>query len=266
MDVKFQEYVRGVSVKLSVQDAPMTALRALVDAFVTACSEVEAKAEAAVSWVPIAAAIDEKAVEDAHNLTTRILSDFDAAMSGGYQVIGKTIMPGEPGYEEVAAMQEAEAPKKRGRPRKVAEAAESAGIVKIDPAEYESGLYRTPDGVVIRVGPEATEDSETGNTDTTSKDTPSAGPAEAPQSEPTNSDDSVASISTSDEDPVTDTELQRFSARIAQHYGNPQKVFDLAGKFVPDGAVPRPTNIRDTAARWAFIRAAETESGLKFHG
>lgn len=233
MDVKFQEYVRGVKVKLSVEDAPMTALRALVDAFVTACSEVEAKQPQG------AIGIGAKHFRDGYTEGTTYVSSPETSDEVDLEA-------------EIQAAEEtstAEAPKKRGRPRKVAEAAEPV---------------------------EATEDKETGNaTETLTVDasevTSDAGEkSEDSTSGPATTGTIISTVTTdaspSDEEPVTDTELQRFSARIAQHFGNPQKVFDLAGQFVPEGAVPRPTNIRDAAARWAFIRAAEAASGLKYHG
>lgn len=68
------------------------------------------------------------------------------------------------------------------------------------------------------------------------------------------------------ESTVTDTELQRFCARLAQHYGGPQKIFEMAGAFLPEGTLARPTNIMGNDKRWEFIRAAEADSGLTYHG
>ncbi len=43
MKIRLEEYCRGARVRLSVDDAPMTALHALVNHFVMACTDVEEK-------------------------------------------------------------------------------------------------------------------------------------------------------------------------------------------------------------------------------
>ncbi len=77
-----------------------------------------------------------------------------------------------------------------------------------------------------------------------------------------------ASASSSDGEPapVSDADLQRFCARLAQHYGSSAKVFELAAPFVPEGQPNRPSAIIGDEKRWAFIRAAEADSKLKYHG
>ena len=75
-----------------------------------------------------------------------------------------------------------------------------------------------------------------------------------------------ASGANSELPPVTDTELQRFCARLAQHYGSPQKVFDLCKPFLDEGEFARPTNIKGDAKRWDFIRLAEMDAGVTYHG
>jgi hypothetical protein len=65
---------------------------------------------------------------------------------------------------------------------------------------------------------------------------------------------------------ITDAELQRYCGRLAAHFGGSEKVFALAGKHVPEGEMPRPTNIKDQAARHAFVKQAEAETGVKYYG
>jgi hypothetical protein len=60
--------------------------------------------------------------------------------------------------------------------------------------------------------------------------------------------------------------LQRFCAKVAHNFGDAHKVLAMSKPFVPEGEVPRPTNIRDNGLRWAFIRELESASGLKYHG
>jgi hypothetical protein len=71
---------------------------------------------------------------------------------------------------------------------------------------------------------------------------------------------------TAEQPAVTDADLQRFCAKLAEKFGGPQKVFDACKPFLAEGDVARPTNIRRTEDRWAFIRGMEIESGLTFHG
>lgn len=66
--------------------------------------------------------------------------------------------------------------------------------------------------------------------------------------------------------PVSDSDLQKYCVKLAQHYGGPQKVFDFAKQFVEEGAVARPSNIKGDDKRWAFIKAVEADSGHKYHG
>jgi hypothetical protein len=65
---------------------------------------------------------------------------------------------------------------------------------------------------------------------------------------------------------ISDTELQRYCGRLAQHFGGSEGVFALAAKHVPDGEMPRPTAIKDQAARQAFIKEAQEQTGVRFHG
>ena len=65
---------------------------------------------------------------------------------------------------------------------------------------------------------------------------------------------------------VSDVDLQRFCAKLAEKFGGPQKVFDACKPYLAKGDVPRPTNIKRNEDRWAFIRQMEAESGFVFHG
>jgi hypothetical protein len=66
--------------------------------------------------------------------------------------------------------------------------------------------------------------------------------------------------------PVNDADLQKYCASLAKHFGDSQKVFDMAKPFLPEGTVARPSNIRDNAQRWAFIEKAQAETGVMYHG
>ena len=65
---------------------------------------------------------------------------------------------------------------------------------------------------------------------------------------------------------VTDADLQRFCAKVAEKFGGPTKLFDACKPLLAEGDVPRPTNIKDNGDRWLFIRQMEAESGVTFHG
>ena len=124
---------------------------------------------------------------------------------------------------------------------------------------------------------ETVEDKEPAGEPTTTPDAFSApvntaevSPNGLTSAEPTGEPESVltpASPEPTTELPdITDSELQKYCAKLAAHFGDPKKVFDLAQPFVPEGAVARPTNIKDNAQRHAFIQAAEAASGVKYHG
>lgn len=229
MDIILKDYSRGACIKLVAKDVPMSALKGLSDQFIASVTFVAEKqdAEPRLEW----------------------------------SCLGPI----------------------------------SGGIVKIDPKEYESGLYTTPAGSVIRVEPEQPADAEPPKkrgrpkkvetveppvevegasdepglpleTATPEQDTPAPTEVVGASEGPTAIANPVETAATDEQPEITDSELQRYSAKLAQHFGASQKVFDIAAKFVPEGAVPRPTNIRDNGQRWAFVKAAETESGVKYHG
>lgn len=238
MDLKITEYVRGASISLEIDNAPMVSLKALVASFITAVIVVgeQQKAEAE----------PERGCGHQHipNAAT------EAAMQEVRAMRGPTV-PGHPDYRETVEQQPeaADAPKRRGRPRKV------AGET-----------------------PAVAEDKETGNADTTpdassvASSTEEASPISPTSAETTGEPESGSTPRstepTTDEElpEVTDTELQRFCKRVAEKFGDAQKVFALTANFVPEGAVPRPTNIRDNVQRWAFIKAGEAASGVMYHG
>jgi hypothetical protein len=67
---------------------------------------------------------------------------------------------------------------------------------------------------------------------------------------------------------VTDSELSRFAAQVAQNLGGPDKVYELAKLYVPEGSQPKPSFIQDNAKRWEFIHAAQEATGgkVRYHG
>jgi len=121
--------------------------------------------------------------------------------------------------------------------------------------------------------PPTTEDAATQSDEgNESTGEPSAPEAEQPLEDASSTSSETATVSSEPEAeaaglaPVTDTELQRFCARLAQHYGSPQKVFDLCKPFLEEGEFARPTNIKGDAKRWDFIRLAEMDAGVTYHG
>lgn len=154
----------------------------------------------------------------------------------------------EPQSNESATATSSEPKRGRGRPRKTDTAATDTPP-QTDVADTASeGNESTGEPSA----PEAEQPSE--DASSTSSETATVSPEPEPEAETTG----LA--------PVTDTELQRFCARLAQHYGSPQKVFDLCKPFLDEGEFARPTNIKGDAKRWDFIRLAEMDAGVTYHG
>ena len=179
--------------------------------------------------------------------------DMEQALDGYYVLDqgGSVIATGEVDLEaeiDAAEQQTAEQPQKRKRRTKAEMLAAREATQEPARVEDEPDL---PLGDKEPAGESSAPimAAENGTTSTLSSASNAAAPS-GPQDEPQ----------------VTDTELQRFCGRLAQHFGGAQKVFDLSAGFVPEGAVARPTNIKDNSQRWAFIRHAEAESGVKYHG
>lgn len=137
---------------------------------------------------------------------------------------------------ERAPLAEYETPKRRGRPKKNQDV---AGAIEED---------KEPSG------------EQTATTDTLVSDTLDAW-GTTPSPEPATDADTPSS-----KPPVNDTDLQKYCAALAKHFGDSQKVFDMAKAFLPEGTVARPSNIRDNAQRWAFIEKAQAETGVMYHG
>ena len=159
----------------------------------------------------------------------------------------------------------AEQPKRgRGRPRKDALAAPAAGSSSTSPdapqaatpaADAGNEPSGEPSAPRVHLASGATETAEPASDAVSSTSSESAPQVLAIEQAPAPA-----------ESTVTDTELQRFCARLAQHYGGPQKIFEMAEAFLPEGTLARPTNIMGNDKRWEFIRAAEADSGLTYHG
>lgn len=114
---------------------------------------------------------------------------------------------------------------------------------------------------------QATAPADVGNAPASAATGPSSAPANlAADSSTAGGGQNATTGASPSESTVTDTELQRFCARLAQYYGGPQKIFEMAGAFLPEGTLARPTNIMGNDKRWEFIRAAEADSGLTYHG
>lgn len=184
---------------------------------------------------------------------------------------GSTEFPKEPSSESP------EQPKRgRGRPRKSESTA--AGSV-IGPSTSETAADTADAGNVSTPEPGATAPAEPTSdaaSSTSSETAPqvlaaeqATAPAEVgnvPAAPVAEASGSAAEASPSAIQSVSDVDLQKFSAKVAEKFGGPQKIFDACKPFLPEGAVARPTNIMRNEDRWAFIRQMEIESGMTFHG
>ena len=239
MKIRLEEYSRGARVRLMVDDAPMSAVSRLVEAFVTALDEVAEKQDAGSARVWVGVDLGQPGGDKTATVTVQDgrvidIETVEADRACGHQHI--------PNAETEAAMAEVRA--KRKRRTKAEMQADAAQKPSADPEQASDDEPGLPLGEQDTPAPTEVVGASETSTDT-------APPVEA--------------APTTDAE-ITDSELQRYCAKLAQHFGTPQTVFDLAGKFVPDGAVARPTNIRDNSQRWAFVRAAQEASGLAYHG
>jgi hypothetical protein len=129
----------------------------------------------------------------------------------------------------------------------------------------KDGTWRLKKGAAAKID-EASDDDDD-EEDAGNEPAPTAAEPEAPIAAT-----ETTSTTTSDQAPpsdlpvITDAELQRYCGRLAAHFGGSDGVFALAGQFVPEGEMPRPTNIKDQAQRHAFIKQAEAETGVIYHG
>jgi hypothetical protein len=258
MDIKLKDYRRGAEIKLTLKDVPATMMPRAIDLFAMLLDEATEKQNAEPTALPDLRWSGSVALNPlVENVTQAYVFQTGEP---------ETNIPHADGSREC---QPVEQPKRRGRPRK-ADAPSTAEVelaaeVQENIEAMAEQMHGAPASEVPLESPTPTATTAPTTQDTTSQ----TGPTSA---EPTGEPESVSTpvsepTDTADEQPeITDSELQRYSAKLAQHFGAPQRVFDLAAKFVPEGAVPRPTNIRDNSQRWAFIKAAETESGVKYHG
>ena len=255
MKIRLEEYCRGARVRLSVDDAPMTVLHALVNHFVMACTDVEEKQEAEpVDYGAAQRAYNAYASKLTDSLTGSLISgdQYDVRVGDKTmqniiadktrQAIAEAMAGNLPGDDTIDCTQTEQAPKKRGRPKKVETAPEPVATEAQEEPHlpFESATDSLLKGV-----------AESQNTELTPLLVTEHPPAETP-SEPLPE--------------VTDSEMNRYCGKLAQHWGGAEKVYALAQKFVSEGELPRPTRIAGTEARWAFIREAEAATGVKYHG
>lgn len=263
MNIKLEEYVRGSRIRLSVDDAPMTALRSLVSAFVTARDTVEEHYE------PVE--YDMSRTEKQREIN-RQRSAFVEEMVKANRVNAEENEEAErgcghdhtPNAETIAAMEEVTQKRKRRTKAEMLAAAQQ----EAPPLESQttSGDTPAPETAVT----ESLAETETATSAEAANTEEPTFPFDAASAEAESTETASPALSDAsslvDTAEVTDTELQRFCGRLAQHFGGAQKVFDLSKDFVPADAVARPTNIKDNAQRWAFIRHAEEASEVKYHG
>jgi hypothetical protein len=133
------------------------------------------------------------------------------------------------------------------------------GTVKKD------GTWRLKKGAAAKVEDEG--EPEGNGPAPSAEPTTEAMPAEPAEATTAGTETLTAPAAADEELPeITDTELQRYCGRLTQHFGSAEPVFALAAKHVPDGDMPRPTAIKDQAARRAFIEEAQEQTGVVYHG
>lgn len=234
MNIKITEYVGASTIALNIKNVPMTALPGIKEAFVQLCTTVDMQQEP----------------RDTSGFTTLEEAIADGVFDSQVVVCDKETQEAAREFLDAIDAVAVKPAVKRGRPRKI-EAVEDKEPVG-ETAESESldtptSPEPTPSEIVNSASAASTN-SLSENTASTDASSMSETPASAKLSD------------------ITDSELQKYCAKLAAHFGDPKKVFDLAQPFVPEGAVARPTNIKDNARRHAFIQAAEAASGVRYHG
>lgn len=244
----------------------MTALRSLVAAFVTACDTVEEHTPKAQAWTTeyVAAVVGENTVQ----VGARFYPE-------GEQMLEPAEETPEPLGDTTQMAEEPTKRKRRTKAEMLAALQQEASPAADAAKEAEPVSTEAEPALPFGAGSAAPEQPETAGalSDASTQDESGSVPLEPLTSlsatvSYTGGEKEASSTITNaaSDEPVTDTELQRFCGRLAQHFGGAQKVFDLSAAFVPEGAVARPTNIKDNSQRWAFIRHAEETSGLRYHG
>jgi hypothetical protein len=190
------------------------------------------------AFVRLCDALDEPAVD--HDFSG-LIREVD---KGVLQGLGIDVGDEKPAEPDPAA----EPARRRGRPPKKAE-------LVANPADEPPFPLEEP----------AAREGEQGQGETVETPATSHEPTADPNPENVSSSTPTEETSPALSD-ITDRDLQDYCAKVAAKYGGAQKLFEIAGQFVPDGAVARPTNIRDQAQRHAFIAALEADSGVKWHG
>jgi hypothetical protein len=224
MNIKMVEYLRGVTVKLELRDADMKCIGAAKEAFVNLCTQVDEQAP------------EQEDTEVSPEAAQRYWNNIASAVVHADQM-AEAVVSSLKQTPEPAPLAEYEAPKRRGRPRKNQDVAETVAEDKEPSGEPEATQTDTP---AIDT-PIVTESTAVGEC-ATDADTPSAKP------------------------PVNDADVQKYCASLAKHFGDKDPVFEMAKQFVPEGTVARPSNIRDNEQRWAFIEKAQAETGVMYHG
>lgn len=158
--------------------------------------------------------------------------------------------------EPVATMPE---PGEQQEPATDQNPVDSAGV-PFDP-ELHTGTLKKDGTWRLKRGAAKGEENEEGNAEGGEVETTTA--TETVEAAETTATEDA---SPSDLPEISDAELQRYCGRLAAHFGGPEKVFDLAKAFVPEGEMPRPSNIKDQASRHAFIAKAQEETGVAYHG
>jgi hypothetical protein len=261
MKIRLEEYVGASRVRLSVDDAPMTALSRLVETFVTALDEVSEKQKAARPFGLVPGLTEAEQAEREQYFGDKAFVFGVSWPEPTQQATAEAMADNLPGDDTIDCTRPEEPPKKRGRPRKVETALESA-----PPLYQGSGHALDLSEPVATEAPEepslpfepATNAEDTSEISTLASAESASRP---PSDEPPPAESPAEPLAE-----ITDSEMNRYCGKLAQHWGGAEKVYALAQKFVNEGELPRPTRIAGTEARWAFIREAETATGVKYHG
>ena len=240
MHIKLTEYIRATTLTLNIKDAPRETSLLIHDAFAKLVADLEEmlgpdmqRECGVITWKAAPANLDSFASKSGYSLepTQEDVDRLNAAL----------VLLEEPPATEKP---------RRGRPPKVK--VEEPAPINDDTAALQKAIDE-PTPLEAAIAAKAEDEQSQGESMT-------ALPVEAESTHTTEI------VTTADTTPVSDSDLQKYCVKLAQHYGGPQKVFDLAKQFVEEGAVPRPSNIKGDDKRWQFIKAVETDSGVKYHG
>lgn len=234
MHIKLTEYVRATTLTLNIKDAPMTALPLIKDAFAKLATDLE------------------ELMPEPRGSAWNLLKETAGEVM---QPVGAPVEAAD--EQEAHEIAEASAainpePKRRGRPPK-AKLEEPTPVV--EPTPLEQAIAKAED--LAATQPVNLKEDEQSQGE--------IAPSAEPLSTPTTDSATTAATPPS----ISDFDMNSYLAKVCnQSKGAAYKetIYELAKPFVEEGAVPRPSNIKGDDKRWQFIKAVETDSGVKYHG